>query len=680
MAAEQDDLQLLVAALTAALRRSGWYDRASLQDALYGWAASGLSVGEVRAWLAADIADPTVALAFRELGIGPDEVHAAEVGEQVTIGRLPIGEAARLILGPHAASDTDQWRVALRNGRLADVDKATRLKARHAWRQSQIRRLDGLLGDRDAPPALAAWLAEQPDRTLLSYRDLAVAWAAPLTMAVARQELDHLGGPPGPDGPAASAPLWTLIFGALSIRELTPRLGGRVEAAIMAPPAYLTALLGPYPDAAAAQLLWTRAVLAIETFRQDCEITDPEHALGTPDAWLPLSERLRYRQLNRALPGIGAELERARLDAQHHRRDGRLPGPADTTGDSAGTWPQTTTNHWQDADSLLDPDAMRPDQELAEQVGSWIWQHPAAQRAARQPSPMAADFSDRELAAWWAILPERQRRWTANLADEILAARWNQAVERHLQDATQDLIRNHGRNALAEAATLLSEIDRRVTTRVRTVMADPPVYLTSALGPRPAAGDDSGMWECLATEIEQYRLLTGTTTPAEALGATPTPTSSWQQSWRRELAGNLADAYHARMHYQHRVIGTPQERNHLAVLTTSMIDPWLGVRPNPAMVEVSAALAIGELHHRVATALPLLAQQPENPSSELRAAQLRHARLLAYRQDEQVALAAAAPGAPSCGGQWAAAPGSPEPPPPTPFVGTSRPSLTSTTV
>jgi hypothetical protein len=53
MAAEQHDLRPLVAALTAALRRSGWYDRASLQDALYGWAASGLSVGEVRAYLAA---------------------------------------------------------------------------------------------------------------------------------------------------------------------------------------------------------------------------------------------------------------------------------------------------------------------------------------------------------------------------------------------------------------------------------------------------------------------------------------------------------------------------------------------------------------------------------------------------------------------------------------------------
>ena len=131
MAAEQHDLRLLVAALTAALRRSGWYDRTSLQDALYGWAASGLSVGEVRAWLAADIADPTVALAFRELGIGPDEVRAAEVGEQVSIGRLPVDEAARTILGPGAVGDPGQWRAVLRSGRLTGAGEATRLKARH---------------------------------------------------------------------------------------------------------------------------------------------------------------------------------------------------------------------------------------------------------------------------------------------------------------------------------------------------------------------------------------------------------------------------------------------------------------------------------------------------------------------------------------------------------------------
>src|SRR6266508_854253 len=46
------------------------------------------------------------------------------------------------------------------------------------------------------PSALAAWLAEQPDRALLSYRDLAVEWAVPLTIAVARQELDRLGPSP----------------------------------------------------------------------------------------------------------------------------------------------------------------------------------------------------------------------------------------------------------------------------------------------------------------------------------------------------------------------------------------------------------------------------------------------------------------------------------------------------
>jgi hypothetical protein len=42
-------------ALQQALERSGWFDGAWLQDALYEWAESGMPVAEVRAWLAADV-------------------------------------------------------------------------------------------------------------------------------------------------------------------------------------------------------------------------------------------------------------------------------------------------------------------------------------------------------------------------------------------------------------------------------------------------------------------------------------------------------------------------------------------------------------------------------------------------------------------------------------------------
>jgi hypothetical protein len=123
-----------------------------------------------------------------------------------------------------------------------------------------------------------------------------------------------------------------------------------------------------------------------------------------------------------------------------------------------------------------------------------------------------------------------------------------------------DPIRNHGRNRLAEATTLLAEIDRRVTLRARAIAADPPVYIVNWLGPRPAAGDDTWVWEDLVREIEQYRLVTATTDQSLPLGPTPPPDASWQQCWLRELAQDLADACFARMVYQHRIVGTPQER------------------------------------------------------------------------------------------------------------------------
>jgi hypothetical protein len=122
----QVDQRQLAAALTAALQRSGWYDPACLQDGLYQWAATGLSVGEIRAWLAADIANAWVAVGFRELGIGPQELRASRLGEQVSIGRLSVDEAARTILGPRAAGGLDQLRAAFRNQQLAGTDQASR--------------------------------------------------------------------------------------------------------------------------------------------------------------------------------------------------------------------------------------------------------------------------------------------------------------------------------------------------------------------------------------------------------------------------------------------------------------------------------------------------------------------------------------------------------------------------
>jgi hypothetical protein len=95
------------------------------------------------------------------------------------------------------------------------------------------------------------------------------------------------------------------------------------------------------------------------------------------------------------------------------------------------------------------------------------------------------------------------------------------------------------------------------------------------------------------------------------------------------------------MTYQHRVVGSPDERDDLTTLATSTLDPWFGLRPAAALVDESQELSVGELRRRVTAALPLLADRPENHASQLRDAELRHAKLLTYQQQEQVALDAA---------------------------------------
>lgn len=111
----------------------------------------------------------------------------------------------------------------------------------------------------------------------LGWRDAAASWAGPLTIAVAQQELERLEGAPGRAAPPVSDPLMALVFGGLAIRELTRRLGERVQAAIQSPPAYVTAMLGPYPE----------ADLAIEGFRQECGSTTP----STPSEVLTCTSR-----------------------------------------------------------------------------------------------------------------------------------------------------------------------------------------------------------------------------------------------------------------------------------------------------------------------------------------------------------------------------------------------------
>jgi hypothetical protein len=614
MAPEEDEARLLA----KALRASGWYDPMSTQTALYRWSATGLPLGEIRAWLTADIADPIAALEFRDLAIGPDEVRAARVGERVTVGSLSIEDAARSILGPRADAGLPAWRAMLREYHLAGADLPTQQKELQAWWRTQIRRLEEFLDDEPAPAELVGWLREQPDHLLLAYRDAAVQWARPLTIAIARREHADLGGALRPGGPTASDPLVGLTFGALSARELARRLGERVETAITSPPVYLTAMLGSYPQAGSAQLLWTQAALVIEGFRLECGIDHPDQALGDPDVPLPLNQ---FHEVNRALPWIRTHLERASTEAQAEKAS------------------EVVESHDRGLGLLLDSARMRPDEELAQRVTTWLRTLPAVQLALGRPATDADVSALGWRSGWTKLMPAWQQAWIAGKSDEGLAGEWDLAVRGHLRgDQTDQVL---ARERLAHAATVLAEIDRRVTSRVEAASADPPTYIINAVGPYPSNDDARDLWESTVDQIESYRLLTGTTDPVRALGPTPSPDSSWQQSWRRELAQDLVDAWFARMDDQHRVIGTPEERNELTLLEASAVDPWLGVRPDAGMLEEGDALATGELRRRVAVAAPLLIDRPENRSVELRAAQLRRAALLDHQQQARAALKAA---------------------------------------
>lgn len=186
--------------------------------------------------------------------------------------------------------------------------------------EGRLERLERVLEDQPAGPTVTNWVLKQSDTILLNLRDEAVEWAGPVT--VAQQELKQLGKPLGPGGPYGSHPLMTLIFGALSTRELNRRLGARVEAALADPPAYMTAVLGSYPSGASAQLLWTHAVSAVEAFRMECGITDPDHALGPPDVPILPSQHEQFFDVNRLLTRVRVMLEQQALAGRQICRRG----------------------------------------------------------------------------------------------------------------------------------------------------------------------------------------------------------------------------------------------------------------------------------------------------------------------------------------------------------------------
>jgi hypothetical protein len=575
--------------LEDALKRSRWFDGSRLQVALYEWAESGLPLDDVRNWLAAGLAHADDVLALRDLGVSADLIHDAGLGEQISAGALSVEDAAERVLGSLPAGGLDGVRDAADAARLADETASWAVR---------VQRLAGLLDDQAIPPELLAWARGCHRDDLLDAQEEAAVWAGPLTMEVARRELRRLDGLPARwelrgslwpraarGGPTASYPLRALILGSLATGELTHRLGMRLEAAIADPPAYLTAALGPYPSGEAAQLLWTQAALDVEAFRVEYAITDPEQALGDPGASMLRDQRQRFRELNRAVTWIRVQLE---------QNDVQLEGGvawAPTEGAAAN--------------------ALRPDQRLTRHLLELAPTLPAAARAA-----------------------------TAALSDGDLAAAWRSAM---IHDLGRD-VGELGGDADAvtqQAAECIQELERRVQARVQASIADPPAFILDALGPWPREYEVAAGWEAMAAAIEEYRLVTETSDPIHALGATEAATNAWQQCWRRELLQDVTQTRFVRVAYHHLVFGSKAEHAELVDVLSSTADPWLGVRPDAAMLEQSATLATDELRYRVSVARPLLAQRPPNRTGELGDIRLRYAKLRDWQRDAERSLAAA---------------------------------------
>jgi len=509
----------------------------------------------------------------------------------------------------------------------------------------------------DAIPAdLRAWALAEVRKTndvgLLRLRDMAgEEWGNPVTIAVARQELDRLTRLRLTDHPEPSGPLLQLMLGSLAVEEFNRRLARRLEAAIVDPPTYLLAMLGRYPPSDAAQLTWTQAALDVEDFRLEYQITDAQQALGAADIAMPLDQRERFHTLNRSLAQARIELDRAEL---------RRTGSADSWGRRSSGAANSKPNQ--------PADQQEPDEGLPRDVPARL---PGAGTVEAGTDSRPDERLAEHLRGLAQVLPASTRAAAAGLLDEDLAARWQTAMAYSLDrdlgppielqfhtkievgpDGGSFRVRSHDPSLptvaapvpLLEAAAMIEELDRRVEAKVQAAIADPPAYILRALGSWPHDPGASALWEVEAVEIEQYRLVTGTSDPTHPLGPPEPPGNSWRQCWRRALTQNLAQCGSTWMRYRHSVFGSAEERADVADIVASATDPWLSVRPGATMLAEHENLSTSTLRSRVVHAAALLAGSwPPSRSGELAAARGRNVKLERYAEEQRLLLDAAQP-------------------------------------
>lgn len=636
-----EDVERQLRALQDVLQESAWFERWSLQEALYEWSATGMPAAEVREWLAADVARAGDARVFREVGIGAEEVRAAELGEQVSMGTLAVDEAARQLVGAAELSRRVQYAVG-----LASVGDRVEANNGSLWWRGRLQRVASLA--EAIPPDVRAPMRTEvrkvPDVGLIAMREGAAAWGGEVTIAVARQELGRLGNLRVARLAAlptlgASAPLVDLMLGSLASEELHHRLGQRVEAAIATPASYLLAMLGPYPASTAAQLTWTQMAVDVEGFRLDYRITDMQEALGPADREMRLDQRERFHALNRSLVQVRIDLGRAesrRVDGAPGR-DERSSVAADDATDPDGLGAIT-------ASGLEVPTAgPRPDERLTEHLRSLARHVPEATRA------VATSLPDADLAARWQAAMGYSP--THDLGPSIKAGFQTQVgvgpdggswrLDRPGPDPGPDAAIWSAPAPLLEAAAVVEELDRRVEASMEVAITDPPAYLLRALGSWPHHPGYSALWEVMAGEIERYRLLTATTDPTSPLGQPDSPGNTWRHCWRRALAQDLAQCASTWMRYRHSVFGSEGDRADVLRVTASASDPYVRVHAPAALLAEHERLSTAALRDLVLDAAGLLFEQPPNWSGELATTTSRYAELERCAQEQRELLAAA---------------------------------------
>jgi hypothetical protein len=129
-------------------------------------------------------------------------------------------------------------------------------------------------------------------------------------------------------------------------RELALRSRQRVAFAELEQPAYLTGALGPIPESVRGRRAWRQAARAVEDYRQQFQIEDPDRALGEPpgrDHQDPERQQA-WRQASGAIARMQARQQR-QLDRDQQRPLDRDPTPGSVWSIADQRGEQSTSRH-----------------------------------------------------------------------------------------------------------------------------------------------------------------------------------------------------------------------------------------------------------------------------------------------------------------------------------------------